>query len=78
MNSGLKRFRSGLQTIGQPRDLVNPEGDTMRRSKALKWLDSVFVFVAMSGVFIGQLLTPEYRVLRPVRARSGHRPRRFR
>jgi hypothetical protein len=39
----------------------------MNRSKALSWLDSAVVFAAMCGAFIWQWLTPEYRVLKPVR-----------
>ena len=39
----------------------------MNRSKALSWLDSAVVFAAMCGALIWQWLTPEYRVLEPVR-----------
>lgn len=50
----------------------------MKRVQALKWLDSAFVFVAMCGVFLWQLLAPEYNVLVPVRATSTRRLRRSR
>lgn len=66
------------RTIGQPCDLVESEEDTMKRFEAPRWLDSAFVFLAMGGVFLWQLLTPEYNVLVPVRATSARRLRRSR
>jgi hypothetical protein len=50
----------------------------MKRFEAPRWLDSAFVFLAMCGVFLWQLLTPEYNVLVPVRATSARRLRRSR
>ena len=48
----------------------------MTRSKPVRWFDSIFVFVGMGWAFIWQLLTPEYRVPVPVRAKSSPRPQR--
>lgn len=55
-----------------------PREDTMKRFSALRWFDSAFVFVAMCGVFMWQWLTPEYRVLSPVRVKSRGGSRRSR
>ncbi|HEY0870054.1 MAG TPA: hypothetical protein VGD55_06630 [Acidothermaceae bacterium] len=43
----------------------------MTRSKPVRWFDSLFVFVGMGWVLLWQLVTPEYRVRVPVRARSS-------
>jgi len=50
----------------------------MKRSRALRWFDSALEFVARSGVFIWQGLTPGYRVLKPARDRATHRSQRSR
>ena len=69
-------LRSGLQTIGQPSDLVDPaREDTVKRSKALGWLSSAFTSVTRCAVFVWQFFTPEYRVFVPVRGRSDRRVR---
>ena len=50
----------------------------MKRSRALRWFDSVLELVARGGVFIWQGLTPGYRVLKPARNRANDRSRRSR
>lgn len=50
----------------------------MKRSKALRWLDSARASVTHCGVVIRELFTPEYRVLVPVPARSPRRVGRSR
>jgi hypothetical protein len=50
----------------------------MTRSKPVRWFDSVFVCVGMAWAFIWQLVTPEYRVPVPVRARFSPRLQRRR
>ena len=48
----------------------------MERFTALRWLDWTFVFLVLCAVFVWQLLTPEQKALKPVRAKSGRRPQR--
>jgi hypothetical protein len=48
----------------------------MSRSEALERLDWTVVFVAMCGLFLWQLLTPEYRVLTLPGVTWDLRPRR--
>ena len=50
----------------------------MRRAKVPRWFDWAFVFVAMCGAFVWQLVTPELGVMTPVRARPGRRFRTWR
>ncbi len=50
----------------------------MKRFRVLRWFDSALGFMAQSGVFIWQWLTPEYRVLKPARLRTNLRSRRSR
>ena len=52
--------------------------DTMKRFRVFRWFDSALVFIALSGAFVWQSLTPEYRVLKPVRVRATPRSRRSR
>ena len=48
----------------------------MSRGESLERLDWTVVFVAMCGVFLWQLLTPEHPALRLPGVTWGHRPRR--